>query len=120
LGERVGGEAVGAVEPGAGALPDRVETRQRGAPVEVAYDAAHHVMGSRSHRHRLALGIQARRAAGGEYVREPLGGNRAEVEVDLAGVIGLDAIEDRRRNLVARSELAGAPPASRAEPRCTP
>ncbi len=63
LAERVGGEAVGAVEPGAGALADGEQARQRGAAVEVDGDASHHVVGGRRDRHRLAGGIESRLAA---------------------------------------------------------
>ena len=57
LGERVGGEPVGAVQAGAGALADRVQARERGPPVDVGGDPAHHVVGGRRDRHKLALGV---------------------------------------------------------------
>ncbi len=62
LGQRIGGEPVGAVQPGAGALADRVQARERRAALEVGGDSTHHVVGGRRDRHQLALGVDARAA----------------------------------------------------------
>ena len=54
LAQRVRGQPVGAMKPGAGALPDRVQARDGRAPIEVGDDPAHHVVRGRRHRHQLA------------------------------------------------------------------
>ena len=70
LAERVRGEPVGAVQAGAGALADRVEPGQRGAAVEVDRDPAHHVVGGRGDRDRLAARVEAGLGERGEDVGE--------------------------------------------------
>jgi hypothetical protein len=113
LGERVGRETVRSVDPGAGALADRVEAGQRGAPVQVADDAADQVVGGRSDRNGLALGDQACVVAGGEHVGEAARVDRAQIELHVVRSVHVHAIEDRRGERVAWGELVGEPsPAS--------
>ena len=65
LAERVGGEPVGAVQAGAGALADGVEALDAGrAPVEVGDDPAHHVVAGGGDRDALRRRVQARPPAG--------------------------------------------------------
>jgi nucleotide-binding universal stress UspA family protein len=72
-------------------------------------------VGCGSYRDRLALGGQAGLVAGGEHVREACGIDAAQVERDTVGAVGVHARENRRGDLVARSELVGEPPARRVE-----
>ena len=60
LGERVGGEPVRAVQPGARRLADGVEAGHARAAVEVGRDAAHRVVGRRRDREQIARRVEAR------------------------------------------------------------
>ena len=105
LRERVGGEAVGAVEPGARALADREQAGDAlGAPVEVGDDPAHHVVaggGDRRHGHRVQPGLAQR----GDDVREAAGVDAAHVQADRRRARARELVEDRARHGVARGEL---------------
>ena len=83
LAERVGGEPVGAVQAGAGALADRVEARQRGAAVEVDRDPAHRVVGGGGDRHRLGARVEPGLGQRLEDVGEAGRVELAQVELDL-------------------------------------
>jgi hypothetical protein len=103
------------VDTAAGAFAHRVETRERRRAVEVADHASHQVVGGRGDRDRRGARVEARGAAGGEDAGEALLGNRSQVEDDMIGVVGIHAIEDRRRDLISRGELIGEPPPRRIE-----
>ena len=68
--QRVRGQAVGAVQAGAGALADRVEAGHRRRAVEVGDDPAHAVVRGRGHRHELGRRIEARLAQRADDVGE--------------------------------------------------
>src|ERR1039458_5715666 len=58
--ERVGGEPVGSVQTGAGALADGVQARDIRAAVQIGGDSTHHVVGRRRDGHQLTYGGHAR------------------------------------------------------------
>src|SRR5256885_16363729 len=70
--ERVGGEAIRAVETGASGFADGEEAGQGGLPVEVGADAAADVMRRRHHRDRLLRHVDPEGQAGRVDVREML------------------------------------------------
>ena len=55
LQQRIAGQPVGAVHPGAGDLARRVQSRQAGTPVEVRPDSAHRIVRGRRDRRRLRV-----------------------------------------------------------------
>ena len=103
LAERVGGEPVGAVQPGAGALADRVQAGDAvRAAVEVGRDPAHHVVAGGGDRDELRRRVQPGLAQRGDDVGEA-------ARVDVAHVEDAAARSrqrvDRAGDRVARREL---------------
>ena len=106
LRQRVRRQPVGAVQPGAGALADREQPRQRRAPVEVGCDAAHRVVGGGRDRHELVRGVDA----GLRRARPRCSGSAPPSTVRMSSCTALCAAplelgEDRQRHLVARRQL---------------
>ncbi len=81
--QRIGGQPIGAVHPGGGALAHGIEAGQRGAPVLVGHHPAHVIVRRRRHRDRLDTRVHTRRHARGEHSGEFLGEVRAH---RLAGI----------------------------------
>ena len=105
LGQRVGGQAVGAVQAGARGLADDVEARDGRGAVEVGDHAAHaEVRGGRD-RDQLGRRVQAGLAQRADDVRERVRVDVAHVEPDVPGVLLGHLAEDGQRDLVARLEL---------------
>ena len=80
--QRVGGQAVGAVQAGARALADGVEPGHRRRAVEVGDDPAHAVVRRRRHGDELGRRIEPRLAQRADDVGEQQRVDRAHVEVD--------------------------------------
>ncbi len=96
------------MQAGAGALADGEEAGQRGAPVEVDRDAAHRVVGGRGDRDRFGARVDPRLAQRSEDVGEAAPGRASRrSRCDRLGAVGLEPVEDRRRNRVARGQLVG-------------
>ena len=93
LEQRIARQPVGAVHAGAGDLARRVQTRNRGAPVDVGLHAAHDVVGRRPDRDAIAREIQPRAPA-------RLGDQR---ESASARTPGRDAPSTGRRRRCVRS-----------------
>ena len=126
LGERVGGQPVGSVQPAAGALAHRVEARQRGAPVEVGGHAAHRVVGGRGHGHRLAGRVDAHLGEHGGDVGKASEVDVPEVEPHRPLAAARQLRLDREGHVIARRQLVhealagrrrAASPPRRAPPR---
>ena len=110
LEQRVAGQAVGAVDAGAGDLAGGEQPGHRRPAVEVGLDAAHHVVRGRAHRHRIARQVEPGGAAGLGDVREA-GVHHRRVEMlqrqehRPAGAGQL--ADDAARHAIARRQIAG-------------
>ena len=133
--QRVGGEAVGAVEARLGDLARRIEAGRVGAAVEVHDHAAAGVMLRRDDRDRLLRDVDAEAEQllvdVGEVARHEVRVAVADVEMDVIEAEPLDLMVDRAGDDVARRELgalvevgheavAGLRDASAARPRRAP
>ncbi|OAH11423.1 hypothetical protein STSP_53730 [Streptomyces jeddahensis] len=107
--EGVRGEAVGAVDAGAGDLAARVQARHRGTAVLVGADAAGGVVRGRGDRDRIGDGVDAVGAACREDRREALlphlGTEVAGVQVHVLGAPFLHAAHDALGDDVPGREL---------------
>ena len=119
LRQRVGAEPVGAVDADAGGLPRGVQPLERGRPVDVGVDPAHHVVHDRADRDQLvhgvdALVLQAQLPNEGKLGVDELRAEMAQVEVDdrtpgrVRRTTLLDLVDERLREPVARTELHAA------------
>ena len=107
----IAGQAIGAVDSGAGSFSGGEEARERGAPVEVSLHSAHHVMRGGAHRDQISSDIQAKRLAGGVNARETfshvVGVESRHVEIDKVGSNFMHFCDDGAGDDVARRKLAG-------------
>ena len=99
LQQRVGGEAVGAVDAGRGALPRRVQPADLRPAQQVGDDPADGVVRGRRDRDRLRRGIEPRLRDLGHQAGKPAPIDRPEIEECPA------PLDDRARDLVARRQL---------------
>ena len=106
LAERVGGQAVGAVQAGARALADRVEAGHRRRAVEVGDDPAHAVVRRRRHRARARSPDRGPpRAARSTTLGNSAGSTARMSRSTLGRPLSSHLRPDRARHLVARREL---------------
>jgi hypothetical protein len=107
--EGIGGEAVRAVQAGAGDFARRVEARHAGASAQVGDNAAAHVVGRGHHRDRVARDVDAELQAAlvnrGEVRLDERRPFVRDVEVHAVDAVLLDLEVDRAGDDVARGEL---------------
>src|SRR5471032_1974723 len=107
--QRVAGQAVGAVQAGAGGFADGVQARDVGASGQVGDHAAAGVVRGRHDRNRLLGDVdaqfQAARVDGGEVLDQECGRLVADVEVDVVEAALLDLEVDGAGHHVARRQL---------------
>ncbi len=109
--EGVRGQAVGAVDAGAGDFADGVEARDAGAAEEVGADAAHPVVRGGGDGDGFVGPVKVAGAGfgvdGGEALREVGGGLRGDIEEDGLVVLGGHLAGDAAGDDVAGGEFGG-------------
>ena len=104
--QRVAGQAIGAMQAGAGSFANRIQARQVGAPGRVRDNAAAGVMGGRHDRYRLRGDVDAEFKAARQDVGEVFLQERrtlmADVEVHMVQAALLHFVVDSARDDVAR------------------
>ena len=109
LHERVAGQAVGAVQAGAGGLTHGVKTFEVGAPGQVGHHPAAGVVGGWHHRYGFPGDVDAQLGAArqdvGEMLLQELGAFMGNVEVHAIQTVFLHLEVDGARHHVARGEF---------------
>jgi len=97
------------MQPGHRNFAGRVESRNRGASIEVGLHAAAHIMSRRHHRNWSLREVVAKAQASLEDIREPpfdeIGVAMAKIEIHEIETVTLHLGIDRARNHVARRQL---------------
>ena len=109
FGQRIRGQPVCAVQPGARALADGVQAGNRCPGVQVRRDPAHHVVRGRRHRNEFSLGVDPGATECADHVREQGLVDVAHVQVYGRSSGQRHLLLDGSGDLVAGGELVDKP-----------